>query len=87
MTTRKRRSFTKEFKEQMVQLYQAGKPRTELIKEYELSPSAFDKWVKQYQNSKLFEEKDNRTPEQVELIKLRKDNQQLAMENDICPKG
>lgn len=83
MMKQQRRSFTKEFKEQIVQLHQAGKPRADLIKEYELTPSAFDKWVKQYQNSKSFEEKDNRTPEQVELIKLRKDNQQLAMENDI----
>ena len=28
-------------------------------------------------------EKDNRTPEQEELIRLRKENQQLRMENDI----
>ena len=30
-----------------------------------------------------FKEKDNRTPEQEELIRLRKENQRLAMENDI----
>ncbi|MBM7713275.1 transposase-like protein [Bacillus thermophilus] len=30
-----------------------------------------------------FEEKDNRVPEQEELIKLRKENQRLAMGNDI----
>ena len=78
MTTRKRRRFSKEFKEQMVQLYQAGKPRADLIKEYELTPSAFDKWVRQYQGSGSFQEKDNRTPEQEELIKLRKENDQLS---------
>ena len=83
MTKRKRRTFTKEFKEQIVLLYDAGKPRGEIIKEYELTPSAFDKWVRQHRNSGSFKEKDNRTPEQKELLKLRKENQRLAMENDI----
>ncbi|TSJ59913.1 IS3 family transposase, partial [Allobacillus salarius] len=78
-----RRSFTDEFKEQIVQLYTSGKPRSEIIKEYELTPSTFDKWVKQFRNSGSFAEKDNRTPEQEELIRLRKENQKLAMENDI----
>ena len=80
---RKRRTFSKEFKEQIVQLHAAGKPRGEIIKEYELTPSSFDRWVSQYSTSGSFEEKDNRTPEQEELIKLRKENQRLAMENDI----
>mgnify|MGYP001212007197 CR=1 FL=1 len=83
MTRRARRSFTKEFKEQIVQLHASGKPRAEIIKEYELTPSAFDKWVRQSRTSGSFEEKDNRTPEQEELIRLRKENKKLAMENDI----
>jgi len=83
MTRRVRRSFSKEFKEQIVQLHASGKPRSEIIKEYELTPSAFDKWVRQSQTSGSFEEKDNRTPEEEELIRLRKENQKLAMENDI----
>jgi len=83
MTKRKRRTFTKEFKKQVVLLHDSGKPRGEIIKEYELTPSAFDKWVRQHKASGSFEEKDNRTPEQEELLKLRKENQRLAMENDI----
>ena len=83
MTKRKRRTFSKEFKEQIVQLHASGKPRAEIIKEYELTPSSFDRWVGQYHSSGSFEERDNRTPEQEELIKLRKENQRLAMENDI----
>jgi len=83
MTKRKRRSYTSEFKEQIVQLHAAGKPRSEIIKEYDLTASAFDTWVRRHQNSGSFEEKDNRTPEQEELIHLRKENQRLAMENDI----
>jgi transposase len=83
MTKRQRRTFTKTFKEQVVQLYLSGKPRAEIVKEYDLTPSAFDKWVRQQKENGSFEEKDNRTPEQVELIRLRKQNKQLAMENDI----
>lgn len=30
---------------------------------------------------------DNRTEEENELIRLRKENKRLEMENDICPKG
>lgn len=78
-----RRTFTKEFKNQVVQLHAAGKPRREIIKEYELMPSAFDKWIRQNKETGSFEEKDNRTPEQDEVIKLRKENQRLEMENDI----
>ena len=83
MTKRTRRTFTKEFKNQVVLLHASGKPRSEIIKEYELTPSAFDKWVHQHKASGSFEEKNNRTPEQEELIKLRKENQRLEMENDI----
>ncbi len=83
MTKRTRRHYTTEFKEQLVQLYLHGKPRSEIVKEYDLTASAFDRWVKQYQSSGSFAEKDNRTPEEDELIKLRKELDQLRMENDI----
>jgi len=78
-----RRIFTDEFKHQMVQLYASGKPRNDIIREYSLTPSALDKWVKQSQTSGSFKEKHNLTPEEKELAKLRKDNKQLLMENDI----
>ncbi|MDM5450994.1 hypothetical protein [Peribacillus simplex] len=37
MTKRDRRTFTSEFKKQMIQLYQNGKTRKVLIEEYELN--------------------------------------------------
>jgi len=80
---RVRRTFTPEFKRQVVRLYESGKPRADIIREYDLTASAFDIWVKQSQVSGSFKEKDNRTPEEEELIKLRKENQRLMMENDI----
>ena len=83
MTPRPRRTYTDDFKNQMVLLYQNGKPRKDILAEYELTASAFDKWVRQSQSSGSFKEKDNRTPEQEEMIRLRKENERLRMENDI----
>ena len=64
-------------------LYHSGKRRCDICREYDIAHSLFDKWVKQAEHSGSFHEKDNRTPEQQELLKLRKENQQLKMENDI----
>ena len=47
MTKKARRTYTSEFKEQMVQLYLNGKPRKDIIREYDLTPSSLDKWVNQ----------------------------------------
>jgi len=77
------RKFTDEFKQQMVNLYNNGKPSGEIIKEYDLTPSAFHEWVKKYNKTGSFKAADNQTPEQKELIALRKQNKQLLMENDI----
>lgn len=83
MTKRSRRTFTEEFKNQMVQLYLNGKPRADIIREYELTPSSLDRWVNQFNHSGSFKESDNKSPEQIELEKLRKRNKLLEMENDI----
>ena len=54
---RVRRTFTPEFKSQVVRLYESGKPRADIIREYDLTASAFDKWVKQSQAYGSFKEK------------------------------
>ncbi|HFV7425934.1 TPA: IS3 family transposase [Staphylococcus aureus] len=81
--TKERRLFSSEFKLQMVRLYENGKPRNEIIREYDLTPSPLGKWIKQYQNTGTFNHQDNLSDEEKELIKLRKEVQHLKMENDI----
>lgn len=54
---------TFEFKKQVVLLYENEKPRQEMIKEYDLSSSTFDCWVKQYAKYGSFKEKNNRLEE------------------------
>lgn len=80
---RPRRTYTQEFKQQLVDLYRSGKRKCDIVREYDIAKSLLDKWIAQADNSGSFKEKDNRTPEQQELIELRKQNQQLKMENDI----
>jgi len=83
MPKKQRRTFTAEFKTQMVQLYENGKTRAAIVEEYDLTASALDRWIKQAQTTGSFQEKDNRSPEEEELIALRKENQRLKMEVDI----
>jgi transposase len=80
---RENRNYSEEFKKQLVQLFNAGKPRAEIIREYELTPSAFDRWVQRTNATGSTKERDNRTLEEQDIIQLRKENQRLRMENDV----
>jgi transposase len=81
--SKQRRTFTAEFKKQMIQLYENGKTRASIVREYDLTASALDRWIEQSKSSGSFTEKDNRSSEENELLALRKEVQQLRMENDI----
>ncbi|PYE49271.1 transposase [Paenibacillus barcinonensis] len=83
MPKQQRRTFTTEFKKQMVQLYENGKSRAAIVEEYDLTASALDRWIKQSQATGSFKEKDNRSPEENELMAMRKELHRLRMENDI----
>jgi transposase len=82
---RQRRTYTKDFKEQPVQLYLKGKRKCDIIKEYDIGSSLLGKWINQSQTTGSFKEKDNRFEIEIknELIELRKRNKQLEVENDI----
>ncbi|WP_353048617.1 helix-turn-helix domain-containing protein, partial [Exiguobacterium sp. s21] len=47
MTKRAHRVYTDEFKEQVVQLCLNGKPRIDIVREYDLTPSALGRWINQ----------------------------------------
>ena len=81
MEKRPRRTFTEEFKKQMVDLYNTGKPRTEIAKEYDLSPSALDRWISRINKTGSSKEKDNRTEAENELIALRKESSGWRMKS------
>ena len=80
---RERRTYTEAFKKQLVELLNHGKSRSEILREYDLTASSFDKWVKRINATGSSRDKDNRTPEEQEMLRLRKENQQLRMEDDV----
>ncbi|WP_139365600.1 IS3 family transposase [Shouchella patagoniensis] len=67
----------------IVQLHQSGKSRAAIAREYDLTPSSLDKWIKQATTSGSFKEKDNRSEQEEELQRLRKELAHAKMENDI----
>ena len=84
MTQRRaKRTYSEEQKKQLVELFNHGKPRSEIVREYDLTASAFDKWVKRINATGSSHDKDNRTLAEQELLNLRKENLQLRMENDV----
>lgn len=82
--TRQRRTFTPEFKLQLVKLYGNGKSRADIAREYDITPSASDRWIMNHRETGSFTAKDNRSEEENVLMHLRKENQRLLMENNIC---
>lgn len=83
MSRKVRLHFTDDFKQQIVDLYNADRKRSTLIKEYELTLSTFNKWVRQAITTGSFKSVDNLTDEQRELIELRKRKKELEMQLDI----
>ncbi|MFQ6294600.1 IS3 family transposase [Bifidobacterium adolescentis] len=81
------RHYEESFKRQIVQLYENGKPAREIKDEYDISHSTLHRWVQGIRNSGSTKAADNRTPEQNELIELRKRNRQLEMEVDVLKPG
>ncbi len=67
---RPRRTYTEEFKKQIVDLHKAGKTRKEIIDEYDLTGSAFDKWVRQHSQTGSFKESDNLTPRSKRIKRI-----------------
>jgi len=75
--------YADEFKKQIIALVENGKSSIEVSKEYNLARSTVNKWVKDFSTTRSFKAKDNRSEEENELIELRKELQQLKMENNI----
>ncbi|MEG1286317.1 MAG: IS3 family transposase [Romboutsia sp.] len=83
MVARKSKNYTEDFKKQIVALKINGKSTTEISTEYKVAKSTIIKWLNDYNNSGSFKAQDNRSEEENELIRLRKENKQLEMEVDI----
>ncbi len=72
--TKTRRSFADEFKNQIAQLHLNGKRKSEITREYNLSPSVLNTWIRKFDNTVSFKKEDNIDPLEKELRALRKRN-------------
>lgn len=77
------RHFSDEFKRQIVELCNNGKPVPEIMAEYDLGSSTVRRWIKCINATGSPKAADNRTPEQQRLLELEKENKRLRMEVDI----
>lgn len=76
-------TYTEEFKESIVNLYNSGKPSGEILKEYGISSSTFYKWVKRYSIVQISE---TESMTMKEVNELRKRLAELEEENVILKK-
>jgi transposase len=83
MSKKNQNNYTDEFREQIAKLYMSGKPTGEIVREYGVTKTSIYSWVKKLDNSGSFRDKDNLSPQEAELIQLKKENKQLKMEVDL----
>ena len=81
------RHFTDEFKRQTVDLCNAGKPKREIMDEYELGKSAVERWNKSINATGSPRAAGNRTPEQNRILELERENRRLRMEVDVLKRA
>ena len=77
------RHFTDDFKRQIVSLYNAGKPPSEIMREYDLGSTTLRRWINSINATGSPHAADNRTPEQDRIIELERENKRLRMEVDV----
>ena len=70
-------------KRQIVQLYEGGKSPAEIKAEYDIGSSTLHRWVRGIREHGSTRAADARTPEEDELIELRRENKRLRMEVDV----
>ena len=76
------RHFSDDFKRQIVELRNAGKPMGEIMAEYDLGRSTVRRWIASINATGSPHTADNRTPDQARAIELERENRRLRMEVD-----
>lgn len=74
------RHFGDDFKRQIVELRNAGKPMSEIMVERDLGRSAVRRWITSINAAGSPHAADNRAPDQARVIELERENRRLRME-------
>lgn len=89
MTVR-RRTYDREFKQMILELYHSGKSPQEIAEEYDIGKDLVYRWNREQQASaESFPGKGNPalTEEQKEIIRLKKELREAQLERDILKKA
>ena len=84
---RTRPPYPPEFRQQIVDLYCAGRSISELAREFEPSAQAIRDWIKKMDRDEGRRSDGLTTAESQELSRLRRENKQLKLERDILSKA
>jgi transposase len=84
---KKHRTYTPEFRQQMVALVRAGRKFDELAKEFGCTGWSIRQWVKQADRNAGRGDGGLTSEEREELTRLRRENRQLKLEREILSKA
>jgi transposase len=82
--------YTREFKQQAVQLVQtSGKSKTQIARDLGISDSALSKWCKEFgeRGEESFPGKGHQSPTEEEMRNLKREIEILRQERDILKKA
>ncbi len=82
-----KREYTAEFREQAVAMVNNGRSVPEVAEQLGLIAQTLRNWVKAAERGRLNEKAHKVSEEQMELSRLRAENAQLKMENEILKKA
>ena len=77
------RQSTEEFRRRIAALVDSGRPRAEVMREYDLGKSTLDRWIRRAHACGSAAAADNRTPEQNRLVGLERGNARLRTGVDV----
>jgi transposase len=82
----KRKKYTKEFKEEAAKLViEGGYKQVEACKSLGVANKNLSRWVAQAKGTNA--QQATKAPESAELLRLKKENQQLKLEREILKKA
>lgn len=79
--------YPKAYRQQILELAQAGRSAEELSKEFEPSAQCIRNWLKQDEVDRGQRQDGLTSEEKAELVRLRRENKQLKLEREILAKA
>ena len=84
----KRRTFTREFKLQVIREVEAGKPQAQAAREYQITDNTISRWRTQHRkyNDRAFSGRGHAYTDEARTAELERMIGRLTMENDLLKK-